>query len=116
MLASTALTLLLLLDDAFLLHESVFPSFGIPEKLVYFTYMCAVAFYLTVFYKIIFRTEFIYLTLSFLFLGLSIALDVIVPDTSSDYLLEDGLKFLGLVSWMLYFWSVARCEILNQRV
>ena len=113
MLASSALTFLLLLDDAFLLHESVYPSFGMPEKLVYLAYLGMVGAYLSIFWRTILRTEFIYLLLAFLFLGLSMTLDAVNTTAINPYLLEDGLKFVGLVSWMIYFWNVAGSEWLH---
>ncbi|MEM8641161.1 MAG: hypothetical protein AAGG51_20450 [Cyanobacteria bacterium P01_G01_bin.54] len=111
--ASGLLTLLLSLDDAFMLHESFFPSVGIPEKLVFVSYAGLVFLYLARFYSTILKTEYIFLGIALLFFGLSISCDYFKPrweDLSllkDGYLLEDGAKFIGIVSWLTYLYRSA---------
>ena len=50
---SGLLTLLLGLDDIFLLHEEFFPWLGVPEVLVFASYAAGVLFYLVRFYSTI---------------------------------------------------------------
>ncbi|WP_315790007.1 hypothetical protein [Fischerella sp. JS2] len=107
-LFSGVITSILLLDDLFLLHEEVFPYYlNISEKLVFLGYGILISFYLVRFRKTILKTEFIFLVLAFGFFGLSVFLDLLpVTDwlgNENEYLLEDGAKLLGMISWLAYF-------------
>lgn len=108
---SGCLTTTLLLDDLFLLHEFVLPTYiKIPEKIVYLIYVTFVFFYLIKFRKIIQNTEFIVLLLAFAFFGFSVSVDsslISIPkgwiEKKDIYFLQDGSKFLGIISWFTYF-------------
>lgn len=108
---SGLLTMLLGLDDIFLLHESVFPYLGIHEKVVYATYAGLVLFYLYKFYPIIITTEYILLVMALGFFALSVIFDKSSIPGIDPYLLEDGAKIVGIVSWMAYFFSVGTIAI-----
>lgn len=58
LLASGVITLFLGIDDAFLLHESVFPRFGIPKIFVLSSYAGVVLVYLITFHRVIFETDY----------------------------------------------------------
>ncbi len=75
-------TLALGIDDCFMMHDDIYPTLGIPEKLVMIMYMLILFFF-----------------------GFSVLMDMIFG--SQWYLLEDGTKVVGIVSWMVYFWSTA---------
>lgn len=106
LLWSAILTLYLLFDDAFLLHEFLVPyHLNVDQKFVIALNIVLMLLYLGIFYKVILKTEYLFLLLSAVYLGLSVALDYI-----SDYFhvyinvfIEDGLKFLGIASWFIYF-------------
>ena len=100
---SGLLTLVLGLDDVFLLHEDFFPSFGVPEKVVFVSYAGIVLFYLVRFYSIILNTNYILLGMALVFFGVSITLDLF---SHGSYLFEDGAKLVGIVSWLSYFFHV----------
>ncbi len=108
---SGLLTMLLGLDDIFLLHESVFPYLGIHEKVVYATYAGLVLFYLVKFYPTILKTEYILLVMALGFFALSVIFDKSSIPGIDPYLLEDGVKIAGIVSWMFYFYSVGTVAI-----
>lgn len=94
-------TLILLLDDLYLLHELVFPVYlNIPEKLTFLIYGLMALGYLVRFRKLILQTDFIVLALALGFFGSSIIVDLLdlVPTS-----IEDGLKILGIVGWFGYF-------------
>lgn len=101
------ITLILLLDDLFLLHESIFPQLlKIPEEFVYFCYGISVLIGLIKFKKIIIQTEWTILLLSLIFFSFSLILDEIILLNYSvglKILLEDGFKLLGIASWFCYF-------------
>lgn len=101
------ITLILLLDDLFLLHESIFPQIlKTPEELIYFCYVVTVIIGLIKYKKIILQTNWIVFLLSLIFFSFSMIIDKINFFTYSvglTILLEDGFKLLGIVSWLCYF-------------
>lgn len=110
---SGLLTLVLGLDDVFLLHDEFFPYLGVPEIGVYVSYAGFVLLYLVCFYSIILKTEYVVLGMALVFFGASITLDVLhdVLLLSDSVLVEDGAKLVGTVSWLSYFFSVGACAI-----
>jgi hypothetical protein len=104
--ASGLLTLLLLMDDLFQLHERVFPlSLGIPEPIVFLGYGSMTLVYLTRFRRVILDSEYLLLGLALGCFGLSVAVDVLTD--RELYLWEDGAKFVGIVTWLAYFARVS---------
>lgn len=104
---SAFLTIVLCLDDVFLLHEDFFPYYiGISENLVYICYFIVISLYLIIYKNIILKTEYILLAIAFLFFGASIILNIFTINLSDPYLIEDGLKFVGIVSWLVYFFRL----------
>ena len=103
------ISLLMLCDDLFLFHESIAPKLFLSEKLVYVCYFAIVSFGITRFRKVILQTEWIILCLAFVFFFLSLIFDIF--DSSLNipiiFILEDGLKFLGIASWSSYFFLVS---------
>lgn len=98
--------LLLSLDDVFLLHESVFPAYlGMPEVVTYTLYAGLAAAYLWHFRKVILRSDYTFLALCLTSFGLSLGLDILPSPYIVAHLFEEGLKFIGLVAWLAYFWQ-----------
>ena len=106
LLVSGLLTLLLGLDDTFLLHEKVLPHFGIPQNLVLGSYAGFVLLYLFRFYPLILETEYVLLVIALSFFAVSVILDVLEPPGISLFFFEDGAKLTGIVSWLAYFFRV----------
>ena len=108
------LTSFLLLDDLLMLHESIFPELlKIPEEVTYSCYAFVGIWGLIKFRKTIMQTEWIILLLSFSWFFCSIFIDLLAEVLSFSnnwqhlqYLLEDGFKLLGIVSWFYYFLRV----------
>jgi hypothetical protein len=108
LLVSGLFTLLLVLDDLFLLHEEVFPKYvGIPERVVEASYGILMLLYLLKFRAVIFKTEFLLFGLALGLFGFSLGLDVLPQDIYFRHLLEDGSKFAGIVTWLAYFARVS---------
>lgn len=107
---SAVISLILGLDDVFLFHELVFPSFGISQKIVYFSYAFAMLVYGLRYVKFILKTEYVLLVLAIGGFGLSICIDVILYEHSEyiSNLLEDGFKFIGLIFWFSYYFRVSK--------
>ena len=117
------ISLVLLLDDLFMLHEIIYLRyFGVGEEIVFSFYGMMMFFYLVKFRKILVKTEFIFLLLAVFFFALSILADLIpkslipkslIPKSLIPWylLFEDGPKFLGIVSWFGYQYSVCFQEL-----
>ncbi|ESA33373.1 hypothetical protein N836_22050 [Leptolyngbya sp. Heron Island J] len=121
--ASMFLTLVLGLDDAFLLHETVLPALGIPERVTYASYGGLLLFYLFRFHRLILKMGYPLIAISLVFFGLSYTLDFVldiaylsapIPLLASgrlSYLLEDGAKFTGIISWLVYCFQIGKYSI-----
>jgi hypothetical protein len=106
------LSMLLGLDDAFLLHEQFFPFIGIPEKVVYVIYASLMLCFLFRFRTLILRTEYPMLAAGLLLFSASVLLDVIQPEGIDVFLVEDTAKIAGIMSWLAYFSHAAySCSI-----
>jgi hypothetical protein len=106
---SGIITIMLLLDDAFLLHEVVFPDFfGIPQKVVYGAYFLAIAHYLYLHRNFFLKENPILMALALFFFALSVGFDVALKSIPHQTLYEDGFKLLGIVSWFLFFFHLAQ--------
>lgn len=105
LLLGAGISLMLLLDDLFLLHETVFRVlFSLDEKITFGMYGLILLIYLVKFQHIIrSQTPFIYLILSFFFFALSLIFDFL-PSFSEKWhhVFEDGPKFFGIISWFAY--------------
>ena len=108
LLGAGLVTAWLLLDDMFLLHETVLPHFGIPEEIVVVGYAAIVAFFLFVNLRRIRRTDYLLLISALFLLGLSAVVDevpffyVYLPPLAQGWL-EDGTKLLGICGWFSYW-------------
>lgn len=105
-----AFSSLLLLDDCFMFHDIILPDyFHISEFLIYALYAVLAVLFIIYFKNIVFLTPYYFLFLAVTFLGLSIAIDVVVNyvDLTNHYFYEDAAKFIGIVNWWIYFSSVS---------
>ena len=103
---SGVLSLVLGLDDMFLLHENVFPNLGVSEKIVYVVYIGMILAYIIRFHKLILSTECILLCFAFFCFGMSMTIDSFLQNIGNGYISrfgEDAFKFVGIVSWLFYF-------------
>ncbi len=112
LLVSGLFTFILLLDDLFVFHEGWFPHvFSIPENIVYVIYAVLFCLYLWTFRLHLLRYEYRVLFLAGCFFAASIGYDMVFPQKGIHYFFEDGLKFLGIVTWMVFFIRVCQQEI-----
>ncbi|MGH8222578.1 MAG: hypothetical protein ACREQZ_06360 [Woeseiaceae bacterium] len=107
LLAAASLTGCLLLDDLFLVHEWLFPVvLGIPQVAVFAGYAVLLAALLWRFRNAILQMDVRLLVLALAFFALSVGTDLLPVAWSLVwnllYLVEDGLKLLGIVSWCGY--------------
>lgn len=103
-LCSGLICVVLALDDAFLLHEEMFPIYlQVPEKVVYLAYFLLICGYLLYFYDHFLKTDYVLLIIAFTFLGASLVTDALLPFGDLETFIEDNLKFFGILFWLGYF-------------
>lgn len=105
------ISLLLSLDDVFLLHEG-FPALtGMPEKVAFLLYLGLITFWLIEFHSIIFRSEYLLLGIAFIFFGCSIVIDIMNFGGLFKEFLEDTPKLIGILTWFAYFFRFGTVSI-----
>lgn len=106
-LATGIFTFMLMLDDVFLGHEIVYPRYlRIPENLVYAAYGITILWLLWRYRMEILRTDYLLLVLALVGFGLSILTDIVYEldllPIQGVFVIEDGAKSIGVVSWAAY--------------
>ncbi|MBT0585610.1 hypothetical protein [Alteromonas oceanisediminis] len=120
------LSSLLLVDDAFMLHESVFPRFLlISNSIVLGIYALSALLFFTLFFRFMWQRSIVPLMVSGTCLALSIIFDKVHDNHLFDavgisghqipFLLEDGFKLLGIVGWFGYFFMMSAIELRKVR-
>lgn len=97
---------ILLFDDFFMIHDYAIyylVSSDNGQYAILTLYAIFSILYLLRFYKIIIEGNYFILGLAFIFLGLSVVIDMIFESSGLEYFIEDSFKFLGIVSWTLFF-------------
>jgi hypothetical protein len=105
---SGILTTYLLFDDFFLFHDRLVEAmFGLTDDYVYAVLGPTVLLYLFIYRRTILQTNYILLFLALGFLGMSVMTDAASPWLwrleDWEYFIEDGFKWLGIISWCMYF-------------
>lgn len=101
-----ALTTLLMFDDLFMFHESIGPWYlNLPEKAMLVIYGMFATYCVVRFRHVILSNDIRYLILAFVGFGASVFMDQISERIyfPGEYLFEDGAKFIGIASWLVYF-------------
>lgn len=103
-------TLVLALDDVFALHASVLREIlGGSRAASQVVVVLPVMAWLVLFWADIQRTRSALLFMAFASLGGSVMVDVVGGASGdSSLLLEDGMKFLGILAWLQYFAITSR--------
>ena len=105
------LTFILIIDDFFLLHDSVFPGvLGLSENYLYGFYLLAFPLFFLLHARIILeRTEFRILAIGLFLLGVSLSMDLELLPGGID--VEDGFKIAGMAAYA-YYWMLASFHLL----
>lgn len=91
------------IDDAFLLHEFLLPVIGIPEKLIYVSYLAFAAAYIGWCFRVIAASEIWLLALAGSGLAGSILIDAVLQSFETYAVVaEDSLKLFGICAWAAY--------------
>ena len=108
-----AITTILLFDDFFLLHERIFPEYlNTSESQTFLLYLLIILAYLVSYRQKILETDFLLLGLSLVSFAFSAVTDEIFVDHfRGKFLVEDGFKLLGILTWGTYFARVGIAEI-----
>ncbi|HEY3345982.1 MAG TPA: hypothetical protein VGK71_00010 [Nitrospirota bacterium] len=103
----SCLTLVLLFDDFFMLHEYLAPVYlGLRERYLMLIYAAAASGLLIGFRKVILSSEYGLLGIALAFFAISVGVDRIHYSQNAWswlFLAEDGAKFLGIAGWSGYF-------------
>jgi hypothetical protein len=114
LLGAVILTAILLMDDIFLVHEDIGPDYlHVGEKTIVITYFLITLYFLFTNRNEILMSDYLILGLALAMFGISIFLDAADLDDYDRYsfifteqfqiFLEDGFKFAGITTWLLYF-------------
>lgn len=110
-------TVVLVLDDLFMLHEEVFPvRLGISEIAVYGVYG-VLTMALVCFVRFLVQTDFLLLLLAFGFFGFSLLTDqgmlrfLFAMPPTPDLWAEDMTKMLGIVCWLVFLLRTATQQL-----
>lgn len=106
------ITAVLMIDDLFLVHETVAPRFlAVSSDSVFVIYGILTSAFLLYYRRLILQTDYILLLLGILFLAGSVAFDMLsdnnfipsLKSTGMQNYLEDSSKLLGIAGWFSYF-------------
>lgn len=121
------LTLVLMLDDLFMFHESIFPDYlflphltGLNpnEKILFGIYGLFTIYYIYSSRHTFEKTPWIHFAVALGFFATSFLIDrgigkYLVPNRTARILVEDGSKFLGTIGWSWFYVSVGRQILLS---
>jgi hypothetical protein len=107
LLAGGAVSLLFAVDDGFRLHEDFAPGvLGIPKTAAYSFHALAFGAWLVAFRRFILASGWTLLALATFLLAGSVGFDRAFA-SDQQHLFEDGVKFVGIVAWTVYFTRTA---------
>ncbi|MBL4870516.1 MAG: hypothetical protein JKX72_06140 [Robiginitomaculum sp.] len=93
----------LAMDDAFLLHEIVFPKIGVPQFLVLAIYVLLALSYIISSWRVVLSSEYWILGLGVGGVAISLGVDQIYHSLDPMIvIIEDSAKFFGLFCWFAY--------------
>jgi ABC-type multidrug transport system fused ATPase/permease subunit len=110
-LTSGIFTLILGLDDLYMLHERVLPKvFHMPEIFFYLLYFLAIVAYLIYFKRRLAKYENLLFTTSIFLFIISRMFFIRLPFIDR-HASGDVLKYFGIVFWMIFFYRTALHEV-----
>lgn len=120
LLCAGALTVLLALDDLFLLHEEVAPLYlGLDDSVVYASYAVLAAAMFVGFQRVVRASDFLLLLLALACFSGSILVDVVHDSLGiriyGSMFVEDGFKLLGIAGWLSYFGNLSISQMTASR-
>lgn len=116
------LSFYLALDDYFMFHEEIAPRYlGLGEPVVIGFLVFAVGAYLVAFRRQILATRFLWLVAALGLFGGSVLVDAVIEPLLTNpsswiYVVEDGLKWVGIVCWARYHFGVCQAAVRSRLV
>jgi hypothetical protein len=108
---SGAFSLLLGVDDLYMLHDRLLPRlFHLPEAFFYLLYFLAFTGYLVFLASRILKYDYLLLATAFIFFVISRGFFVWIPYFGEFYATADVLKCFGIVFWLIFFYRTALQE------
>ena len=116
---------ILAIDDFFFFHDIIFPQIlGIYEEAIFLVYFVVIVIFIIKFKDIILKeTDNVFLFLAFVFFVGSLIVDIATHNSftphftfGAHHYLEDGSKFLGIMSWLIYFSYTAYKQTLKSDI
>ncbi|MBM3604660.1 MAG: hypothetical protein FJX25_07850 [Alphaproteobacteria bacterium] len=99
-----AFNLLIAMDDFFMLHEEILPrALGVAESLVLLAYGAIAGVIFLIFRSSLTGRAHLGLCAAAALLAASVLADNVMPYSMEQVIVEDGLKFLGLMVWSVYW-------------
>jgi hypothetical protein len=112
------LSLILMFDDTFQVHEKILPGlFGINEIFLFAFEGGILVFILLRFSRLIAQSKYLLLVIAILWFSLSLIVDIFLAERVFPrwhHLLEDGPKFLGIMNWTTYCGLVSHSLVGNK--
>jgi len=106
------LTMLLCIDDFFLVHDIILPKLGFSETFAYVVYASFAALYVWYARAEILGARWLMFLLSVGCLAFSVKIDVFMNyDNDFRLLIEDGAKLIGIAAWLSFHAEAAACTI-----
>ena len=108
LLFAAAFNFILMIDDFFMLHESIFPlELGVPEKYIFLVYILVAFFFLVLYWRQFLNSRIWILVIAFTGFALSILIDssYLISETLDWRIVvfENYFKLVGVGSWFIYF-------------
>ncbi|HEX9852917.1 MAG TPA: hypothetical protein VGA68_07865 [Woeseiaceae bacterium] len=116
-LSAGALTGWLALDDAFLLHELVLPSLGVPQNAVLTAYLVLGGTYAIASWRMILASDYLVLVVGAAAMAVSIGVDTVFHSLLPALVsLEDSAKFFGIFCWAAFHISTMAALLASPQV
>lgn len=110
--ASGIFSLLLGVDDLYMMHERLLPQmFHMPEIFFYVLYFCILAAYLVYFTPQILKYDYLLFVAALLLFAFSRQFLIKIPYFSQFNTTGDMLKYFGIVFWLAFFYRTAMQEV-----
>jgi hypothetical protein len=102
------LTFVLLIDDLFMVHEYIIPRYlGLTDPWTFSAYGLLLIFIVLKTWRQMIKTDYLLIVAALILFAGSLYFDWLPTEIRGQFLLEDGLKFLGIVSWIAYLFREA---------
>lgn len=101
---SGLLSLIIAIDDLYLLHDRILPGlFDVREAVFYLFYLFLMTGYLIVFFRQISRSDYILFWIAFFLLAFSRGFYKLLPFLREFNTTNDMFKYFGIVFWLAFF-------------